>query len=46
MPILAVFDSNSAIIAARNGSEVHGYWSSAPSFLAAARLSLERFIHP
>jgi sugar-specific transcriptional regulator TrmB len=46
MPILAVFDSNSAIIAARTGSEVHGYWSSAPSFLAAARLSLERFIHP
>jgi sugar-specific transcriptional regulator TrmB len=46
MPIVAVFDNTSAIIAARNGSQVHGYWSSAPSIVAAARLSLQRFIHP
>jgi HTH-type transcriptional regulator, sugar sensing transcriptional regulator len=45
MPIVAVFDDDGAIIGARNGTEVHGYWSSAPAFVAAARLSLERFIH-
>jgi sugar-specific transcriptional regulator TrmB len=44
MPILAVFDRHSAIIAARNGNEVQGHWSSAPSFIAAAHLTLERFV--
>jgi HTH-type transcriptional regulator, sugar sensing transcriptional regulator len=43
MPILALFDQQGAIVAARSGNEVRGYWSSAPSFIAAARLSLERF---
>jgi HTH-type transcriptional regulator, sugar sensing transcriptional regulator len=42
MPILALFDQKGAIIAARNSNEARGYWSSAPPFIAAARLSLER----
>jgi sugar-specific transcriptional regulator TrmB len=43
MPVLAVVDERTAIIGSRNGSEVRGHWSSAPSFIAAARLALERF---
>jgi sugar-specific transcriptional regulator TrmB len=43
MPIIMVVDDRSAIIGARNGNEVQGHWSSAPSFIAAARLALERF---
>jgi len=43
MPILAVVDNRSAIIGSRQGSNVQGYWGSAPAFVAAARLSLERF---
>ena len=43
MPIIAIVDEASALIAARQGNEVHGHWSAAPSFVAAARLTLERF---
>jgi len=43
MPIIGLFDQHSAIVAARNGSSVSGHWSSSPSFIAAARLSFERF---
>jgi HTH-type transcriptional regulator, sugar sensing transcriptional regulator len=43
MPIIAVVDDRSAIIGARQGSNVQGHWSTAPAFVAAARLSLERF---
>jgi sugar-specific transcriptional regulator TrmB len=43
MPIIAVIDDRSAIVGARNGSEVHGHWSNSPPFIAAARLALERF---
>jgi HTH-type transcriptional regulator, sugar sensing transcriptional regulator len=43
MPILMVVDQRTAIIGARNGSEVQGHWSSAPAFVAAARLTFERF---
>lgn len=43
MPIIMVADQRSAIIGARNSTEVQGHWSSAPSFVAAARLTLERF---
>ncbi len=41
MPILAVVDDRSAVIAARHGPEVRGHWSSAPAFVAAARLAME-----
>jgi hypothetical protein len=43
MPIIAVVDDRSAILGARRGNEVHGHWSTAPAFVAAARLALERF---
>jgi HTH-type transcriptional regulator, sugar sensing transcriptional regulator len=43
MPIIVVVDDRSAIIGARQGSEVRGHWSTAPSFVAAARLAIERF---
>ena len=46
MPILAVIDDRSAIVGSRQRSEVQGYWSSAPSFIAAARLALEKFRSP
>jgi sugar-specific transcriptional regulator TrmB len=43
MPIIAAIDESSAIIGARNGNEVQGHWSNAPTFIAAARLALARF---
>jgi sugar-specific transcriptional regulator TrmB len=43
MPVIAVVDRRSAVIASRQGSDVKGHWSTAPSFVASARLSLERF---
>ena len=46
MPIIAIVDDASALIAARQGSYVHGHWSAAPWFVAAARLCLQRFRMP
>ena len=46
MPIIAIVDEAGALIAARQGSDVLGHWSTAPSFVAAARLTLERFRAP
>jgi sugar-specific transcriptional regulator TrmB len=43
MPIILVVDDRSAILASRNGPEVRGHWSTAPTFVAGARLVLERF---
>jgi hypothetical protein len=43
MPIIAVVDDRTGLVASRQGSDVRGHWSSAPSFVAAARLALERF---
>jgi HTH-type transcriptional regulator, sugar sensing transcriptional regulator len=43
MPIISVVDDRSAIIAARQGSEVRGHWSTAPAFVAGARLALRQF---
>jgi sugar-specific transcriptional regulator TrmB len=43
MPIVAVVDDRSAVVGARNGNDVQGHWSTAPTFIAAARLALERF---
>lgn len=42
MPILAVVDNRSAVMASRSGSEVRGHWSTAPAFVASARLAFER----
>ena len=43
MPIIAVVDDKSAVLASREESAVRGHWSTAPSFVAGARLALERF---
>lgn len=43
MPIIAVIDNRSAILGSRQGNDVRGHWSTAPAFVAAARLALERF---
>jgi hypothetical protein len=43
MPVILVVDERSAILASRNGNEVRGHWSTAPTFVAGARLALERF---
>jgi sugar-specific transcriptional regulator TrmB len=43
MPIVAVVDDRSAILGSREGNVVRGHWSSAPAFVAAARLAFERF---
>jgi sugar-specific transcriptional regulator TrmB len=45
MPIISVVDGRSALVASRQGSEVRGHWSTAPTFVAGARLALERFRH-
>jgi sugar-specific transcriptional regulator TrmB len=46
MPIILVVDDRSAILAARTGAEVRGHWSTAPTFVAGARLALEHFRMP
>lgn len=46
MPVIAVVDNKSAVIASRQGTEVKGHWSSAPSFVAGARFALEQFRSP
>jgi sugar-specific transcriptional regulator TrmB len=43
MPIISVVDNRSAIMAAREGTDVRGHWSTAAAFVAGARLALERF---
>jgi HTH-type transcriptional regulator, sugar sensing transcriptional regulator len=46
MPIIAVVDDRSAIVGFRQGNEVRGHWSTAPAFVAAARLALQQFGAP
>jgi sugar-specific transcriptional regulator TrmB len=43
MPIVTVVDHRSAIIGSRTGDSVQGFWSTAPSFIAGARLVFDRF---
>jgi HTH-type transcriptional regulator, sugar sensing transcriptional regulator len=42
MPIISVVDEHSAIMAARQGTEVRGHWSAAPAFVAGASLALRQ----
>jgi sugar-specific transcriptional regulator TrmB len=42
-PFVSIVDDRSAVLAARRGGEVVGHWSTAPAFVAGARLALERF---
>ncbi len=46
MPIIVVVDDRTAILASRDGHEVRGHWSTAPAFVAGARLAFERFLGP
>ena len=39
-PLISVVDDRSAVIAYRQGNEVHGHWSTAPGLVAAARMAL------
>lgn len=40
-PLVAVVDDRSAVIAGYEGESVSGHWSTAPTFVAAARLTIE-----
>jgi hypothetical protein len=42
LPLVAVLDGTSAVIASRDGAGVLGHWSSAPPFVAAARITFDR----
>jgi sugar-specific transcriptional regulator TrmB len=42
LPLVAVLDEASAVIGARGPADVLGHWSSAPSFVASARITFER----
>jgi sugar-specific transcriptional regulator TrmB len=42
MPIISVVDERSAVMATRQGGEVRGHWSTAPAFVAGARLALQQ----
>ena len=42
-PLVAIVDERSALIAARNGAEVTGHWSTSPVFVATARVVLGAF---
>lgn len=44
-PLLCVTDNRSAVLAYRQGAEVHGHWSAAPAFVAGARLAFNHFTH-
>jgi sugar-specific transcriptional regulator TrmB len=39
-PLICVVDERTTVVAYRQGSEVHGHWSTAPALVAAARLAL------
>lgn len=40
IPLCCVVDHRSALLAARQGAEVAGHWSTAPTIIAAARLAI------
>ena len=42
LPIVAVLDGTGAVIGSRGPTDVLGHWSSAPSFVAAARVTFDR----
>jgi sugar-specific transcriptional regulator TrmB len=42
LPLVAILDGASAVIGTRDGVDVLGHWSSAPPFVAAARVTFER----
>lgn len=45
-PLVSVVDDRSAVVAYRQGSEVHGHWSTAPALVASARFALSGYGGP
>ncbi|MEO8294629.1 MAG: helix-turn-helix domain-containing protein [Gemmatimonadota bacterium] len=45
-PLVAITDNQTALIAVRNGSAVHGHWSASPPFVAAARHTISHLKNP
>lgn len=45
-PVVAVIDGSSAIVAGREGDQIAGHWSTAPTFIAAARLVVAQLKRP
>jgi hypothetical protein len=41
VPLVCVVDGKSALVASRQGNEVTGHWSTAPAFVASARLTID-----
>jgi sugar-specific transcriptional regulator TrmB len=46
LPLVAVIDDKSAVMASREGAGVQGHWSTARTFVSAARLVFERLGPP
>ena len=42
-PLISLVDDRTAVLAARQGNDVHGHWSTSPVLVAAARLALGSF---
>lgn len=42
-PLISLIDDRTAVLAARQGNDVRGHWSTSPVLVAAARLVLDRF---
>jgi sugar-specific transcriptional regulator TrmB len=43
-PLVCVTDDRTALVAARQGNDVAGHWSTAPTFVAAAGLAIARMV--
>jgi len=43
IPLVAVVDARSAVLASREGRQVRGHWSTAPTFVVAARIVFDCF---
>lgn len=41
-PLICVVDDRSAVLATRDGAEVHGHWTTSPALVGAARATFER----
>ena len=42
LPLIAIEDDRSALLGSRQGSEVHGHWSTAPAFVQCARIAFDQ----
>jgi sugar-specific transcriptional regulator TrmB len=42
-PLISLVDDRISVLAARQGNDVRGHWSTSPALAAAARLALDRF---